>query len=86
MKTTASPAPQTITLRYPIEGDGQTIPSLTLRPPKVKDLLAVDNQGSSAQMEALLLANLAEVTPATIQELELVDYLQLQTAYTTFLD
>lgn len=75
-----------ITLKHPVDIDGAKVTQLSMRRPKVKDQLAADKaSGSSADKEVRLFANLCEVSPATIEELDLSDYRQLQETYTAFL-
>ncbi len=77
---------QTIKLDYPIAAEGRTIDEITLRRPKVRDMLAADGlAGSEAEKEIRMFANLAEMTPATIEALDLADYQALQEAYKGFL-
>jgi hypothetical protein len=57
-----------------------------MRRPKVKDQLAVDKaEGGKAEKEVNLFANLCEVTPAVIGELDMLDHGSLQKVYTGFL-
>lgn len=77
---------ETVQLQYPITKDGQTINELTLRRPRVLDRILVEKTSSSAaEKEVKLLANLCEVTPATIEELDMADYLKLQEILGSFL-
>lgn len=75
-----------IELTYPIEIAGAKISTISMRRPKVKDQLVSEKAGpTSAEKEVRLFCNLCEVSPEVIQELDMVDYLQLQKAYTAFL-
>lgn len=75
-----------IELKHPVEIDGAKVTKLDMRRPKVKDQLAADKgAGGNAAKEVRLFANLCEVAPATIEELYLSDYQQLQETYTAFL-
>ncbi len=83
MKTTAK---TTIELKHPVTVDGAGIKQLTLRRPKVRDMIASDKAGGSdAEKEIRTFAHLCEVSPETIEELDLADYLKLQKAYQGFL-
>ena len=76
----------TVTLKHPVDLNGEKTKTLTMRRPKVKDQLAADKgMSSSAEKEIRLFANLCEVAPPVIEELDLADYKQLQEAYTGFL-
>lgn len=77
---------QTLTLRAPIEINGETIIELQVRCPRVRDRLAAEKgNGSAAEKEVTFLAHLCEVAPTTIGELALADYLKLQEMVTSFL-
>ena len=75
-----------ITLTHPIEWNGTKINSLSMRRPKVRDMIAADRfKGSNGEKEASMFANLCEVESDMIAELDLADYKRLQEAYTNFL-
>jgi hypothetical protein len=76
----------TIEIKYPISVDGVKVKSLKLRRPKVRDMLSVESgQISDAEKEINLFANLCEVTPEALMELDMSDYAKLQKAYQDFL-
>lgn len=77
---------QTVKLQYPVTLDGNVHDELTLRRPKVRDLMVAEKQKNDAEREMTLLSNLCEVSPELIQNLDLKDYAQLQKAYQGFLD
>jgi hypothetical protein len=73
----------TIDLIYPTD---KGLEKITLRRPKVRDMIASDkSKGSDADKEVALFANLAEITPDEIESLDMADYKQLQDAYKDFL-
>lgn len=75
-----------VTLKQPVTVDGQTYSTLSLRRPKVRDMLVSDKiGGSDAEKEIRIFANLCEMAPAVIEELDLADYQALQKAYQGFL-
>jgi len=75
-----------IKLKHPITLEGEEVTQLTLRRPKVRDMLGADKQGGTdAEKEIRIFANLCEVTPAVIEELDLADYQALQGVYQGFL-
>lgn len=76
---------QTIKLKYPVVIDGTEYAELTIRRSKVKDRLAVSTmQGSDEQKEIRLLANLCNVAPSVLEELDETDYASVQKAYIGF--
>ena len=84
MKTTSKTT--TIELKHPVTVDGTEIKQLTLRRPRVRDMLASDKAGGSdAEKEIRTFTHLCEVSPETIEELDLADYLKLQKVYQGFL-
>lgn len=77
---------QKIKLKSPIKIDGVEVNELTLRTPKVRDLLVNSKKElSESEREVRLLANLAEVSVESIQELDLRDYLKIQNWLKDFL-
>ena len=75
-----------IELNYPIESDGTNITDLNMRRSKVKDRLIVAKMKNSSdeEKEIRLFANLCEVAPNIIEELDESDYANLQKAYMDF--
>ena len=75
----------TIKLEFPITSGAQLIQEITLRRPKVKDTLAVQKMGGNqAEQEIRLVANLATLTPAEIEELDAADYARVQEVLARF--
>ena len=76
----------TITLKHPVTVAGTVYQTLTMRRPKVRDMLTSDRAGGSdAEREIRTFANLCEVATEVVEELDLADYQQLQQAYRGFL-
>ncbi|MDA9231178.1 phage tail assembly protein [Rickettsiales bacterium] len=77
---------QNIELKYEIESGGQTYKELNMRRSKVKDRLVVAKMKSASdeEKEIRLFANLCEVEPKIIEELDESDYATLQKAYMDF--
>ena len=76
----------TITLEHPVTVDGSQITTLTMRRPRVRDERdARRGGGTPVDQELRLFGNLCEVTPATIEELDMADYLRMQKVYESFL-
>ena len=77
---------QNIKLNYPIESDSTNITDLNMRRSKVKDRLIVAKMKNSSdeEKEIRLFANLCEVAPNIIEELDESDYANLQKAYMDF--
>ncbi len=79
-----------IELKYPITIDGTETSVLHMRRPKVRDQLLVDKSGmvgkSQSEREVLLIANLCEVAPADIEQLDMADYKTLQETFGAFLE
>ena len=78
---------QTIKLNYPMEISGENYNTLTIRRSKVKDRLAVAKMKniSEEEKEIRFFANLCEVSPTVIEELDESDYKQLSEVYLGFL-
>ncbi|MBQ7673593.1 MAG: phage tail assembly protein [Alphaproteobacteria bacterium] len=68
-----------IKLSNSVKIDGVEVHELNLRTPKVRDLIAASKKNvSESEREVNLIANLAEVSPETIQDLDLCDYMKIQ--------
>ena len=75
-----------IKLDNPIKIDGVEVHEISLRAPKVRDLIAAGKKNiSESEREVNLIANLAEVSPEVIQDLDLRDYLKIQNWLQDFL-
>ena len=75
-----------IQLEEPIKIDGVEVKEISLRKPKVRDLIAAGKKNiSDAEREVTLIANLAEVSIETIQDLDLRDYMKIQKWLQNFL-
>ena len=74
-----------IKLQYPIKIEETTYEELTMRRSKVKDRLAVSvMKATDEEKEINLFANLCDVSPAVIKELDEVDYTKVQKVYMSF--
>lgn len=83
METTQTPYPQVakeiVHLDYPMVFQGTEITALSFRRPRVKDQVIASKQNKDdADKEIHLMALLAEVEPALIQELDMSDYEKVQ--------
>lgn len=77
---------QTITLTIPVTVENVTYEKLNIRRPKVRDRLAVEKiKKTDAEKEIAMIANLAEVSVETIEELDLADYSKVQEVLQGFL-
>lgn len=77
---------ETINLVHPVMSAGVELCSLSMRRPKVRDQLAVErDKRSEAEKEVRLFANLCEVAPETIEDLDMADYARLQETYRGFI-
>jgi hypothetical protein len=75
-----------VKLATPIEVSGVKTDSLTMREPKVRDMLAAEKIGKSgAEREIAMFAMLCEVTSDEIESLSMRDYGSLQETYSDFL-
>ena len=74
-----------VELKYPIQIDGTEVRALYMRRPKVRDQLSAAKLGKTdEEKEIRLFANLCEVTPENIEDLDLSDYKQLGEVYKGF--
>ena len=76
-----------IKLLHPVISDGTELRVLNLRRPKVRDvILAAKLGGSDEEKEVRMFANLCEVAPETIEEMDIADYKELQESYKAFFE
>ncbi len=75
-----------IKLDYSVESNGMGLDVLSLRRPRIGDLLKGEKaDGSDAAKEVALFARLCDVEINVIESLDMSDYLKLQEAYQGFL-
>ena len=75
-----------IELTHSIEIDGAKVGVIHLRRPKVRDMLSVEKSvDNDAEKEIQLFANLSELSPDNLLELDMADYAKLQKVYQDFL-
>ena len=77
----------TVTLLHPIEVNGETVSTVTMRRPIVRDLRAAQRQSGSnaAEVELMMFANICELAPEALDLMDLGDYRELQVTYEGFL-
>jgi hypothetical protein len=64
-----------IVLDYPITVSGVEVSHLIMRRPKVRDMMAAQKAGGTeAEMGVALVANLCEITPDDVLELDSLDW------------
>lgn len=75
-----------IKLSEAIKIDGVLVHEISIRRPKVRDLLVASKKDvNESEREVNLIANLAEVPAETIQDLDMRDYLKIQEVLKDFL-
>jgi len=77
---------ESIILKYPVDVAGQSYDKLSMRRSKIRDRLIVAKMKniSDEEKEIRLFANLCEVEPKVIEELDEADYSNLQKLYLGF--
>jgi hypothetical protein len=74
-----------IELEYAIEVDGVTVDSLSMRRPTVRDQLSFeDAKGSEGRKVVKMLANLCDVAPSSIEDLDASDFLRVSNVLQSF--
>lgn len=69
---------QEFTLKFPIEHGGETISSLSLRRPKVRDIRKLQNgRGNDGDRSLAMIADLAECDPKLLDEMDPEDLGQI---------
>jgi len=74
-----------IKLDYPIDYNGQNRTSVTMRRPKLRDFEAVDAIHGDIEKSVRLIANLSEMTPDEVRELDMTDYRRVNEVLEGFL-
>jgi hypothetical protein len=76
---------KSIKLTHPVTDNGQETKELFMRRSKVKDRLAITKMTcSDEEKEIRLLANLCDISPDLIMELDEGDYQKIQKEYMSF--
>ena len=75
----------TIKLKHPITVDGREVAQLTLRRPKVRDLERMDKVSGEIAKAVTLVADLAELSPDQVRELDAEDFTAVAEALGDFL-
>ncbi|WP_265042256.1 phage tail assembly protein [Wolbachia endosymbiont (group B) of Melanostoma mellinum] len=76
---------KTITLSESITVDSISVSELSMREPKVRDLLAIERIEGEALKEVALIANLASVPKEVVEDLCIKDYVEIQKVLKDFL-
>ena len=83
---TPMPEAVEIVLDHPVEAQGATVTTVSMRRPRVADQLAAEKTpGGDGAREVALFANLCQVAPDTIRAFALSDYLEMQRVFRDFL-
>lgn len=75
---------QTIDLEFPVKIAGATVQVLSMRRSTVGDVLTANRIKDEIEREIVLFANLCQVTPEDIRNLDLKDYQKLQEVFRSF--
>lgn len=65
---------ETITLQYPFSHQGEEYTEITIRRPKMRDMKKAQKHKDDMEKSIHMMADLAEVTPAVIEELDTEDF------------
>lgn len=77
---------ETLTLQYPIQSEGTTLDTLTLRRPKARDLKLMETtKGGDIQKSVMLIANLAAISPKAVEDLDAADFQKVNEVVASFL-
>ncbi|MDE0167340.1 MAG: phage tail assembly protein [Bryobacterales bacterium] len=74
-----------IELKHPITADGREVAELTLRRPKVRDLERMDKVSGEMAKAVTMIADLAEIAPDQVRELDAEDFAAAAEALGDFL-
>lgn len=65
---------ETLTLQYPVTYKGEEVTTLTFRRPKIRDMKKAEKIKDDLDKSIAMMADLAEVEPKMIEELDTVDF------------
>lgn len=68
---------ETIELQYPVTVDGEEISTLSLRRPRMRDMKRQQKVKDDLEKAMTMIADLAEVSPKVVEELDPVDFTRL---------
>lgn len=74
-----------IKLKHPITVDGREVAELTLRRPKVRDLERMDKVSGEMAKAVAMVADLTELTPDQVREIDAGDFTAVAEALGDFL-
>lgn len=75
-----------IKLQFPITSGGVLLQEITMRRPRVKDQLVAQKMTSNGpEQEVRLIANLTNLAPIDIEELDCADYAHVQKTLQSFM-
>lgn len=78
---------KSIKLNYPVQAEGRSIEEITLRRPKARDLRKMETaKGGDIAKSIDLIANLAELPPSAIEDLDASDFQSLSDKVAGFLE
>ncbi len=75
----------TIKLKHPITADGREVAEMTLRRPKVRDIERMDKVSGAVAKTVALIADLAEITPDQVREIDVEDFAAIDAKVNDFL-
>jgi hypothetical protein len=74
-----------ITLEYPVPFEGGELKEISIRRPKVSDIVAArKSKKDEAEQEITMISKLTDIPPETIETLDLADYKKIQEALSGF--
>lgn len=74
-----------IELQYPVPFEGGELKEISIRRPKVSDVVAArKSKKDEAEQEIAMLSKLTDIPPETIETLDLADYKKLQETLSGF--
>ena len=75
-----------IALKHPITVDGRKVKKLNVRRPKMRDMESMDKVSGEMAKTVMLLAELTDLTPDQVREIDGEDFILLSDAVSDFLD
>lgn len=74
----------TVTLKHPIQANGEELRAVTLQRPQVRHLKALDRAKGDVERAALLIGELAQLPPSAVDQLDGEDFAALSEVVADF--
>ncbi len=75
-----------VTAQYPVTADGEVVTELRIRRPKIGDMKRLQKHKDELEKAIHMIANLAEVSPTVVEEMDAADFARVSEVVGGFMD